>query len=213
MSQLADGFKTVFNVVSVIAIVAVIIIMNTLVISVTERIAEIGTMRAIDVHKGFVRRMIGAETVTSAFVFGGAGVSFALVLLSILGATGIRTSNEFLRILFGGRGSQAGGVARLGGVLAGHGGGDRRGLKPVSARGRTAHLAAAGDRRRLMRGQHRIASTLAGREAHPAADPRDCTRRGRGYPADGFAGGVSGNGESPRAPAASTSWSPASPWS
>ena len=92
MSQLADGFKTVFNVVSVIAIVAVIIIMNTLVTSVTERIAEIGTMRAIGVHKGFVRHMIGAETVTLAFVFGGAGVAFALVLLSILGATGIRAS-------------------------------------------------------------------------------------------------------------------------
>ena len=103
VSQLSDGFKIVFNVVIiVIAVVAVIIIMNTLVISVTERISEIGTMRAIGARKGFVRRMIGAETVTLAFVFGGAGVVLALVLLLILGATGIRASNLFLRILFGG---------------------------------------------------------------------------------------------------------------
>ena len=103
LSQLSDGFKIVFNVVIiVIAVVAVIIIMNTLVISVTERMSEIGTMRAIGARKGFVRRMIGAETVTLAFVFGGAGVVLALVVLSILGATGIRATNLFLRILFGG---------------------------------------------------------------------------------------------------------------
>ena len=103
MSQLSDGFKIVFNVVIVIiAVVAVIIIMNTLVISVTERISEIGTMRAIGARKGFVRRMIGAETVTLAFVFGAAGVLLGLVLLFILGATGIPASNLFLRILFGG---------------------------------------------------------------------------------------------------------------
>ena len=103
LSQLSDGFKIVFNVVIiVIAVVAVIIIMNTLVISVTERISEIGTMRAIGARKGFVRRMIGAETVTVAFVFGAAGVLLGLVLLFILGATGIPASNLFLRILFGG---------------------------------------------------------------------------------------------------------------
>ena len=103
LSQLSDGFKIVFNVVIiVIAVAAVIVIMNTLVISVTERISEIGTMRAIGARRGFVRRMIGAETVTLAFVFGAAGVVLALLLLAILGATGIRAGNLFLRILFGG---------------------------------------------------------------------------------------------------------------
>lgn len=102
-SQLSNGFRTVFNVVIiVIAVVAVIIIMNTLVLSVTERISEIGTMRAIGARKGFVRRMIGAETVSLAFVFGAAGVLFGLVAMGVLGATGIRASNLFLRVLFGG---------------------------------------------------------------------------------------------------------------
>jgi putative ABC transport system permease protein len=103
LSLLSDGFKTVFNVVIiVIAVVAVIIIMNTLVISVTERISEIGTMRAIGASKRFIRQMIGSETVTLAVVFGCAGVALGMVLLLILGATGIRASNTFLRILFGG---------------------------------------------------------------------------------------------------------------
>ena len=83
-------------------VVAVIIIMNTLVISVTERINEIGTMRAIGARKGFVRRMIGSETVALAFVFGAFGVILGLALLFILGATGIPASNLFLQILFGG---------------------------------------------------------------------------------------------------------------
>ena len=103
LSQLSDGFKIVFNVIIiVIAVVAVIIIMNTLVISVTERINEIGTMRAIGARKGFVRRMIGSETVALAFVFGAFGVILGLALLFILGATGIPASNLFLQILFGG---------------------------------------------------------------------------------------------------------------
>ena len=102
-SQLSDGFTIVFNVVIVvIAVVAVIIIMNTLVISVIERTSEIGTLRAIGARKGFVRHMIGAETVTVAFLFGAGGVLLGLLLLFILGATGIPASNLFLRILFGG---------------------------------------------------------------------------------------------------------------
>lgn len=103
LSKLSEGFKTVFNVVIIlIAVVAVIIIMNTLVISVTERISEIGTMRAIGARKRFILNMIGAETVALATVFGCAGVMLGMVSLSILGATGIRASNTFLRILFGG---------------------------------------------------------------------------------------------------------------
>ena len=103
LSQLSAGFRTVFNVVIiVIAVVAVIIIMNTLVISVTERISEIGTMRAIGASKRFVRQMIGSETITLAVVFGCSGVILGMVLLLILGATGISASNTFLRILFGG---------------------------------------------------------------------------------------------------------------
>ena len=148
----------------VIAVVAVIIIMNTLVISVTERISEIGTMRAIGARKGFVRRMIGAETVTLAFVFGGAGVVLALLLLLILGATGIRASNLFLRILFGGEVLRP--VISLGSVAFS--------LLMVAAIGVLSSLyplavalrisTAAGDGHRLMLSQLRIAFRNTGRQ-------------------------------------------------
>lgn len=104
IALLATGTRTVFNViVLVIAVVAVIIIMNTLVISVTERTTEIGTMRALGAQKRFVRRMIVWETVFTAGIFGLLGVVVGLIVLWILGATGIEAPNVFFEILFGGK--------------------------------------------------------------------------------------------------------------
>lgn len=104
IALLASGTKMVFNVVVlVIAVVAVIIIMNTLVISVTERTVEIGTMRALGAQKKFVRRMIMWETVMTSGFFGLVGVGLGLVVLWILGATGIEAPNIFFEILFGGK--------------------------------------------------------------------------------------------------------------
>lgn len=104
IALLANGTKAVFNVVVlVIAVVAVIIIMNTLVISVTERTVEIGTMRALGAQKKFVRRIIVWETVMTSGIFGLLGVAVGLAILRILGATGIEAPNIFFEILFGGK--------------------------------------------------------------------------------------------------------------
>ena len=104
VALLATGTKTVFNVVVlVIAIVAVIIIMNTLVISVTERTVEIGTMRALGAQKKFVRRMIVWETVMTSGIFGLLGVVVGVVVLWVLRVTGIEAPNVFFEILFGGK--------------------------------------------------------------------------------------------------------------
>ena len=104
IALLANGTKLVFNVVVlVIAVVAVIIIMNTLVISVTERTIEIGTMRALGAQKKFVRRMIVWETVMTSGIFGVLGVVVGLIVLWILGATGIEAPNVFFEIMFGGK--------------------------------------------------------------------------------------------------------------
>jgi len=103
VAQLTNTLKIIFNwLIVVVAVVAVIIIMNTLVISVTERIPEIGTMRAIGAHRSFVRRMIVAETLMIAVVFGGAGILAGMGVTGILGATGIESSNEVLQIFMGG---------------------------------------------------------------------------------------------------------------
>ena len=102
-SRLAAVMQAVFNgTVVVIAVVAVIIIMNTLVISVIERTSEIGTMRALGAHKRFVRRMFVVETLSISWLFGAAGIVLGAALVAILGWTGIRAGNEFLKILFGG---------------------------------------------------------------------------------------------------------------
>lgn len=99
----ADVIRTVFNVaIIVIGIVAVIIMMNTLVISVIERTAEIGTMRALGAQKGAVWRMFLFETLSISAVFGAIGVFLALVITAILHAVGIPATNTFLEILFAG---------------------------------------------------------------------------------------------------------------
>ena len=102
-AQMTYTLKTVFNIIiAVIAVVAVIIIMNTLVISITERIPEIGTMRAIGAQKSFVRRMITAETFIITIVFGLIGIIAAAAILLGLNESGISFSNIFIRMLLGG---------------------------------------------------------------------------------------------------------------
>lgn len=99
----ADVIRTVFNVaIIVIGIVAMIIMMNTLVISVMERTSEIGTMRALGAQRGFVWRMFMYETLTITTVFGIIGVALALGVIGVLHAIGIPATNTFLTVLFAG---------------------------------------------------------------------------------------------------------------
>ena len=106
----ADGFasssdiiRIVFNVaIIIVAIVAIIIIMNTLVISVIERTSEIGMMRALGAQKGFIWRMFVAETLTVSIVFGLIGIALGSVVIGVIDLLGIHITNEFLQILFAG---------------------------------------------------------------------------------------------------------------
>jgi putative ABC transport system permease protein len=103
-AQSVDVLRIVFTIaIIILAVVAVIIIMNTLVVSVIERTGEIGTMRALGAGKGFVRRMFAAETVTLALAFGIIGILLSFVAVGIINALGIEASNPFLEILFGGK--------------------------------------------------------------------------------------------------------------
>ena len=103
MAQLSSGIKSIFNsVVFLIAIVAVIIIMNTLVISVTERMGEIGTMRAIGAQKGFVRRMVMWETLILSGLAGTIGILLGALVLFFLNRVGLEASNMFFEIIYGG---------------------------------------------------------------------------------------------------------------
>ncbi|MDX9899418.1 MAG: FtsX-like permease family protein [Spirochaetia bacterium] len=103
-AQSVDVLRIVFTVAIVIlAVVAIIIIMNTLVVSIIERTGEIGTMRALGGGKQFVRNLFAAETVTLSVVFGIVGIALSFLAAAIVNAIGIEASNEFLQILFGGK--------------------------------------------------------------------------------------------------------------
>jgi putative ABC transport system permease protein len=99
----ADVIRTVFNIaILIIGIVAVIIIMNTMVISVMERTSEIGTMRALGAQRGFVWRMFMVETLVITSLFGLIGVATGLGIIGILHLIGVPATNTFLTILFAG---------------------------------------------------------------------------------------------------------------
>ncbi|MFP4378366.1 MAG: ABC transporter permease [Spirochaetales bacterium] len=100
----ADVIRTVFNVaIIVIGVVAIIIMTNTLVISVMERTSEIGTMRALGASRSFVWRMFLYEVLSITAVFGTLGVLVSLATIGILNAIGIEATNTFLTVLFAGR--------------------------------------------------------------------------------------------------------------
>lgn len=102
-AQLTNTMKIAFNIlILIVAIVAIIIIMNTLVISVTERIGEIGTMRAIGARKGFVRVMITWETIIISVFFGLLGIVLGAIIVGIMGAIGFTATNMFMQVLLGG---------------------------------------------------------------------------------------------------------------
>ena len=103
LAEMSYGIKNIFNgVVLVIAVVATIIIMNTLVIAITERMAEIGTMRAIGAQKGFVRRMVLIETLLLSGISGVVGIALGGLVLLTLNIVGLEASNAFYEIIFGG---------------------------------------------------------------------------------------------------------------
>ena len=87
----------------IVAIVAVIIIMNTLVISVIERTGEIGTMRALGAQKPFVWLMFLVETLTITVVFGMIGIALATGVVGVVNLIRIPAGNFFTQILFGGK--------------------------------------------------------------------------------------------------------------
>ena len=97
------AMSLVFNIVIwLLAIVSVIIIMNTLIASVMERTAEIGTMRALGAQRGFIRRLFIMETLIVTLVFGLAGIAVGFLFVAVLHATGIAAPNDFMKLIFGG---------------------------------------------------------------------------------------------------------------
>lgn len=102
--QSVDVVRIVFAAaIIILSIVAIIIIMNTFVISVIERTSEIGTMRAIGAGKGFIRGLFASEALTLSLVSASIGSVFGVILSAVLRAMRIEATNQFFLVLFGGR--------------------------------------------------------------------------------------------------------------
>lgn len=80
--------------VGILSLGALVVIMNTLIITINERRAEIGTMRALGGQKTFVRRLIVAEVLTITSIFGLLGMLVGAVVIGILHHYGITDSGE-----------------------------------------------------------------------------------------------------------------------
>jgi ABC-type lipoprotein release transport system permease subunit len=103
MGQMAIIMKiSLFILVFLIFAVAIIIIMNTLIISALERISEIGMMRAVGARKSFISRMFLSETFLLSISFGGSGIVLGSVIIKILASLDLTTKNEILQIFYGG---------------------------------------------------------------------------------------------------------------
>ena len=99
----ADLLRIIFSAaILIVAVVTVVIIMNTLVVSVIERTTEIGTMRALGAGKSFIHKMLLLETLTITVLFGIVGIIIGTAVIQLLGALEIEATNMLLNALFGG---------------------------------------------------------------------------------------------------------------
>lgn len=100
MTTIIKGALFVF--VTMLFVVAIIIIINTLVMSALERTSELGMMRAIGAKKGFIGGMFLGETGLLSAVFGGAGIVVGVLIVNIIPLLKITTSNDMVQLLYGG---------------------------------------------------------------------------------------------------------------
>lgn len=104
VARTAVTVRLVFNLlIVVIAVIVIMITMNVLVVSISERIPEIGTLRALGAKKRFIRQMILLETTFLTVLAGAVGLLLGFVILQILKRSGIQAPNLFFEALFAGK--------------------------------------------------------------------------------------------------------------
>ncbi len=102
-AQIAAGLETfIYFATGLVFLIVAFIFMNTLIINVTERTAEIGTMRAIGAEKGFVRRMFLAETLFLNSVASLVAMVIALAVILLIGNRGVPLPDTISQFLIGG---------------------------------------------------------------------------------------------------------------
>jgi len=103
VAQMAFLMRAVlFGFVTIVFLVAIIVITNTLSLAAMERVSEIGMMRAIGAQRRFVSLMFVAETSFLSIIFGGLGIGVGVISIGGLQHMTIRTSNRLVELFFGG---------------------------------------------------------------------------------------------------------------
>jgi putative ABC transport system permease protein len=102
--KLAQAVQMIFNVLIVaVILVSLFVVTNSIVISVMERIPEVGTLRALGGQRKLVRRMVLSETLIVAAVFGLAGAACAAAAGAAINASCVPLDDIFLQGLLGGK--------------------------------------------------------------------------------------------------------------
>ncbi len=101
------GFTSILGIIItgiivIIQIISIIVIMNSVLMSVLERVNEIGTMRAIGAQKKYVFGLITSEIIILALVASVVGILLSLLILWLVALLGIPADNFIVGILFGG---------------------------------------------------------------------------------------------------------------
>lgn len=103
VSGVSIGIAVLFyGSVSLVFLVALVIIINSLLMATTERIREIGTIRAVGAQRGFVVRMFAVEAAVTAFLFGTIGVLLGVATVLAAGAAGVPATSELQFFIYGG---------------------------------------------------------------------------------------------------------------
>ncbi len=104
VSGLSAGINFFFFIlVGIIFFVALIVIVNSLLMSTMERVQEIGTIRAMGAQRSYVVRMFAIEAAAMAFIFGLVGMGLGALTVVVTGAQGVPATSEILFFVFGGR--------------------------------------------------------------------------------------------------------------
>jgi ABC-type lipoprotein release transport system permease subunit len=106
-SGLVGQFVTMIRAVLYISVliifaVALVIINNALVMATLERIAEIGTLRAIGSQRRFLLGMLLVEALAVGGLFGGLGAALGAGIVAIMNAIGIPAFNDIFYFFFSG---------------------------------------------------------------------------------------------------------------
>src|SRR5690554_52314 len=88
--------------ISIIFLVALVIINNSMVMATVERTSEIGTMRAIGAQRGYVMALFLLETLILGLIAGLIGCAVGAGIILTLNTLGILATTNFLHFLFAG---------------------------------------------------------------------------------------------------------------